>query len=68
MLVLHNLLRLKSREDSYTLKGSDDEIQSHRSLLQGERHENPSSSKTTDLERGVTRKQNLYAEKLDHYC
>ena len=36
VFALHNLLRSKSR-DSYTLKGSDDKIQSNRSLLQGDK-------------------------------
>ena len=43
-LALHNLLRLKSR-DSYTPKGSVDEIQNNGSLLQGEWRKNSRESR-----------------------
>ena len=43
-LALHNLLRLKSR-DSYTPKGSVDEIQNNGSLLQGEQRKNSRESR-----------------------
>lgn len=43
-LALHNILRLKSR-DSYTPKGSVDEIQNNGSLLQGEWRKNSRESR-----------------------
>ena len=52
-LAFHNLLGLKPR-DSYTPKGSVDEIQTNELLLQDEWCENYSSNKTTNLNRVAT--------------
>ena len=60
---LKNLLRLKSR-DSYTPKGSVDEIQCNESFLYGELRLSSSSKSIIYVEIEATGKRNLNAEKI----
>ena len=60
---LYNFLKSKSR-DTYTQKGSVDEIQSKGTQLQEKWRENSPSKSNIDLERAATEKRNLNAKKF----